>query len=184
MSLFKSAQRRQREQAARTLYGAIVEQARLPRFYEAWGVPDTLDGRFDMVVLHAWMVMRRLGGVEGGKDLAQDLFDLMFADMDHNLREIGVSDLAVGGKVKAMAKAFYGRCAAYDQGLASSPADLEAALARNLYGTVSPQAGQVTAMAEYLRCQADAVGTVAGDALLAGKVAFMPPVAPETTRQD
>src|SRR2546430_14212465 len=77
------------------IYGMIVAQAREPLFYRAMGVPDTVNGRFDMVLLHLWMVLRRLRPVEGGSGLSQALFDHFFADMDDNLREIGVGDLTV-----------------------------------------------------------------------------------------
>ena len=79
---------------AHDLYDTIVAQSRLPAFYQAGGVPDSVDGRFDLIVLHAVLVTRRLGGAgEPGKALAQELFDLMFADMDRSLREMGVGDL-------------------------------------------------------------------------------------------
>ncbi|WP_374466727.1 ubiquinol-cytochrome C chaperone family protein, partial [Ferrovibrio sp.] len=91
------------------LYRAIVAQSRQAGFYREHGVPDSLDGRFDMIVLHSFLVMRRLRRIGAAAEpLSQQLFDLMFADMDSNLREIGVGDLSVGKKVKAMAQAFYG----------------------------------------------------------------------------
>lgn len=119
------------------LYRQIVERARNPHFYADCGVPDSLDGRFDMVMLHAWLVIRRLRAIPpDGQARAQALFDLMFADMDSNLREIGVGDLSVGKRIKTMARAFYGRVDAYDAALASEAADaLADALKRNLYGT-------------------------------------------------
>lgn len=168
-------ERRRREQAAHDLYVAVVEQARRPEFYERMGVPDSVDGRFDLVVLHAFLVMRRLRAAgEGGKPLSQALFDLMFADMDQNLREMGVGDLSVGRKVKQMAKAFYGRVAAYEAAL-DDGARLEEALARNLYGTVDrPETGHVAAMARYLRAQHDHLASQPLETLSAGRVAFAP----------
>lgn len=80
------------ESAVRDAYGAIVEQARKPGFYGAAGVPDTATGRFAMVALHGFLAMDRLGREPQARDFAQDLFDLMFADMDRNLREMGVGD--------------------------------------------------------------------------------------------
>jgi cytochrome b pre-mRNA-processing protein 3 len=165
--------RRRRQAAAHALYSAAVEAARRPGFYVERGVPDTLDGRFDLVVVHAWLVIRRLKDLgQPGRDLSQELFDLMFADMDQNLRELGVGDLSVGNKVKQMAKAFYGRVAAYDHGLAAGQADLEAALARNLYGTVTVRPDQLSAMADWLRREATAIDTQAAEALLDGRVTF------------
>lgn len=160
------------------LYRAIVAQARKSDFYSRFGVPDTLDGRFDMIILHAFLVMRRLGRIGGeGPALSQALFDLLFADMDNSLREIGVGDLSVGKKVKLMAQAFYGRVEAYEAGLkASDPAVLRMALTRNLYGTVSPPNDGPEAMAAYIR-RADAVLALQPDTeIMAGKPAFSPPV--------
>ncbi len=166
--------------AAQALYGAVVEQARRPIFYRDLGVPDTLDGRFDMVVLHAFLVLRRLkaeGQAQG--PVGQALFDLMFADMDASLREMGVGDLSVGKKVKQMATGFYGRVAAYEQGLEAGAAALGEALRRNLYGTVEPTQGHVVAMAGYVRRQADLLATQPVAAVLAGQVRFGEP---ETVR--
>ena len=183
MPFRKFFQRRRRDQIAHELYVAVINQARLPDFYLRFAVPDSLDGRFDLIVLHAFLVMRRLRQVnaeEGGaqsREVAQSLFDLMFADMDQNLRELGVSDMSVGKRVKQMARAFYGRAAAYDDALAAGGAGLAEALRRNLYGTVEgePDAIVVQQMAEYLVTQAaHLTGQGAGD-LLAGKVTFKAP---------
>jgi cytochrome b pre-mRNA-processing protein 3 len=142
---------------ARLLYAQLVDQARVPAFYAAYGVPDSLDGRYEMLALHAFVALRRLKRDPGATDaLAQALFDAMFADMDRSLREIGVSDLAVGKRVKEMARGLYGRIAAYEGGLADgmTPAGdgLAGALARNVYGTVAaPPAGALEALARYVR---------------------------------
>lgn len=173
--------RRRDRPETRHLYAAIVVQARHPDFYRNHGVPDSLDGRFDMVILHAYLVMHRLNAMGGaGAGLAQSLFDFLFDDMDANLREIGVGDLSVGKRVKAMAKAFYGRSAAYDAGLAEpTDAPLLAALRRNLYGTVpdEPPPAALAAMARYLRENMAALAAQKDADLLAGKVAFLPPPA-------
>lgn len=168
-----SSDRRRRERVARELYHAAVTQARQPDFYARLGVPDTVDGRFDLVVLHSFLIMRRLGRIEGAKSLAQALFDLMFADMDQQLREMGVTDLAVGRKVRQMAEAFYGRVAAYEAAMAEGPAALAQALERNLYRTVAaPDAGHTAAMAAYLLRQDAHLGARPDDALTRGEVAF------------
>lgn len=184
MPFRKFFERRRRDQTAHDLYVAVINQARLPAFYLHYGVPDTLDGRFDLIVLHAFLVMRRLRQVtaeEGSeaRETAQALFDLMFADMDQNLRELGVSDMSVGKRVKQMARAFYGRAAAYDEALASEGAGLDEALRRNLYGTVEgeAEAAAVEAMAGYLLSQAAHLAAQPAPALLAGKVAFEAPAA-------
>jgi len=164
---------RRREQAARRLYAEVVAQSRHPDFYLRWGVPDTVDGRFDMVVLHAFLVMRRLGLADGkgsaeARALSQSLFDLMFADMDQNLREMGVSDLAVGNKIRKMVEAFYGRVAAYDAALGTVDDELAAALTRNIYREAPPTAEAPKALAAYLRRQAAALDRQPITALLEG----------------
>ena len=160
------------------LYRAIVAQSRKSDFYSRLGVPDTLDGRFDMIILHAFLVMRRLGrvGAEGAV-LNQALFDLLFADMDSSLREIGVGDLSVGKKMKIMAQAFYGRVEAYEAGLKTAEAStLQTALARNLYGTVAPPEQGLEAMTAYVK-RADAILTLQADnEIMAGNPAFSPPL--------
>ena len=103
------------------IYGMIVTQAREPLFYRDLGVPDTVNGRFDLLVLHLWMVLRRLRPMEGGAELSQALFDRFCDDMDANLREMGVGDLTVPKRMQAFGEAFYGRAAAYDLALDRRP---------------------------------------------------------------
>jgi cytochrome b pre-mRNA-processing protein 3 len=176
MSLWPGAGRRRRAEAeARRLYAAIVAAARRPGFYREGGVPDSLDGRFELLTLHVHLVLRRLKGEPAAADTAQALFDAMFADMDESLREIGVGDLGVGRRVKQMAEAFYGRVAAYDEGLAAAdPAVLEAALARNLYGTLPAAPPALGRMAEHLRTTAAALAGTPLERLLAGDLEFPP----------
>ncbi|MEK9968272.1 MAG: ubiquinol-cytochrome C chaperone family protein [Ferrovibrio sp.] len=159
------------------LYRRIVEQARQPDFYSRHGVPDSLDGRFDMIVLHSFLVMRRLRaiGSKAADDLSQDLFDLLFADMDVNLREIGVGDLGVGKRVKKMAQAFYGRVEAYEEGLtATDDGILSDALGRNLYGTTQPALTALIAMAAYMRAADSHLSAQSTAGIMAGNVDFPP----------
>jgi cytochrome b pre-mRNA-processing protein 3 len=114
------------------IYGMIVTQAREPLFYRDLGVPDTVNGRFDMLVLHLWMVLRRLKSVEGGEGLSQTLFDRFCDDMDANLREMGVGDLTVPKRMQAFGEAFYGRVAAYDLALTAGEEPLAQALCKNV----------------------------------------------------
>lgn len=166
--------RRRREQAANALYHALVEQARQPAFYTTHGVPDTLEGRYDMVILHAYLLLRRLGAIAGepARELAQDTFDLMFADMDQSLREMGVTDTGVGKRVRRMAEAFYGRVAAYDKAQEEGGDALERALGRNLYHTVTPEPGQLAAMAAYVRAQHGALAAQPDADVLVGRLTF------------
>jgi cytochrome b pre-mRNA-processing protein 3 len=114
------------------IYGMIVTQAREPLFYRDLGVPDTVNGRFDLLVLHLWMVLRRLKPIEGGAGFSQTLFDRFCDDMDANLRELGVGDLTVPKRMQAFGEAFYGRAAAYDLALAEGREPLAQALCRNI----------------------------------------------------
>jgi cytochrome b pre-mRNA-processing protein 3 len=151
----------------------LVTQARQPALYTACAIPDTVDGRFEMIALHAFLVMRRLKG--GGEDearFAQNLFDFMFADMDRNLRELGVGDLGVGKRIKAMAKSFYGRIAAYEQGLAAETGVLEAALLRTVYDGAAVDSRAVSALADYLRRTDQALAAQPLSALQTGQVTF------------
>lgn len=168
--------------AARHLFALIVERARDPAFYRLAGVPDTVDGRFEMIGLHLFLVLRRLREEERDKEqaraLAQSLFDIAFSNFDANLREMGVGDLSVGAKVKQMAQGFYGRAAAYDEGLADKEGgSVEAALRRNLFGTVTPTEAQLGAMAEYLRTGERTLLSHDMSELGAGRVRFGAPPA-------
>ena len=154
--------------AAELAYRRIVEQARQPGFFLYCGVPDTIDGRFELICLHAFLYLHRLKGEQPrSARLGRRFVAAMFADFDRSLREMGTGDLSVGREVKRMAEAFYGRFAAYEEGLAADDAVLRPALARNLFGTTAPEPAQLAAMAEYVRGQAAALsspghGRVAG----------------------
>lgn len=152
--------RREKEELVDALYAKAVTQARSPVFYAEREVPDTLDGRFDMLVLHVFLLLHRLGA-DGKpmKRITQALFDLMFADMDRSLREMGVSDMRIGKKVKEMARAFYGRVDAYEPALADE-GKLKEALARNLYAGVEVRPDSLSAMAQYIMTQAAALAAL------------------------
>jgi len=114
------------------IYGMIVTQAREPMFYQVLGVPDTVNGRFDLLLLHLWMVLRHLRGLPGGVELSQALFDHFCDDMDANLREMAVGDLKVPKQMQKLGEAFYGRAAAYDMGLSAGIEGLMEAINRNV----------------------------------------------------
>jgi cytochrome b pre-mRNA-processing protein 3 len=151
------------------LYNACVAQARQPEFYRAFGVPDTIDGRFDLLLLHAFLVMRRLGDEAEAK---QALFDLMFADMDRSLREMGVGDMSVGKKMRPMIAAFYGRAKAYDNGLAGDDGALAEALRRNLYGKTAAEPEKTGLLTAYVRRAAEALDRQPLATIFAGKPLF------------
>ena len=157
------------------LYGAIVAQARSPGFYRAYGVPDTVEGRFDMIVLHLVLLFRRLTrDPNADRGLTQCLFDRFCLDMDHNLREMGVSDLAVPKQMRKLGEAFYGRAEAYERALSagSSGEPLVSALARNIFaegGVPSPKASRLATYVLEAERQLDAAE---GAAIAAGSLVF------------
>jgi cytochrome b pre-mRNA-processing protein 3 len=173
--------RSRRKDTADRLYRNLVEQARRPVFYTDFGVADTVEGRFDLLALHVALAMRRLKRADAAnaseaKALTQALVDLMFADMDVNLRETGVSDISIGRKVRKLAEALYGRLSVYDAalGMGDPSARIETmaqALSRNLYRTVAlhPAADR---MAYYAFDLDAALKTQADAALLKGEIAF------------
>lgn len=167
--------RTRRQDAAEELYQSLVAQARQPVFYTAYGVPDSRDGRLEMVSLHAILVMRRLRD-EGraGQALAQRLFDVMFVDLDHHVREWGVGDLSVGKHVKKLAQSFLGQAAALDPVLAArDSAALADLLRRNVYSEVAdPAPAAVAQLAAYLLRQERWLAEQPAADLLAGTVHF------------
>lgn len=169
--------RRRHERLGFELYGKVVAAAREPFFYRDLGVPDTLDGRFDLVGLHAFLVIRRLSALPPpGPDVAQAVFDAMFSDMDINLREMGVSDLAVGKRVKAMWEAFHGRANVYATAIADSDAAVLAeALARNVWRGQVPDAETPRRLAALVRRQAAMLEALPAEALVAAQLRFEAP---------
>jgi cytochrome b pre-mRNA-processing protein 3 len=156
-------------------YTSIVEHARAPDFFTRLDVPDTLDGRYEMIALHMFLVLNRLKAEhDETAEYAQALFDAMFADLDRGLREMGATDMGVGKRVKEMAKGFYGRIAAYEKGLESDDQTLSEALKRNLYGTVQPQAEAVAAVGRYIRNQAKTLARQPIAAFFDNNIRFYP----------
>jgi cytochrome b pre-mRNA-processing protein 3 len=134
------------------ILGEIVAAARRPALYEAVGAPDRFDGRFELLALHAGLVLRRLAALGGLADfIAQDIVDGVFTHFDDTLREMGLSDIAVSKRLKAMGSAFYGRNAAYSAALdAGSIAELADALKRNVYGSDPNAAAKSAELALYI----------------------------------
>lgn len=168
------------------LYGAIVAQARSPVFYTHYGVSDSVEGRFELIVLHLMLVLRRLGAgrvvasergpsLGPGSAVGQRLFDVFCRDLDDNLREMGVGDLAVPRRMRQFGEAFYGRQAAYAAALgAVDPQELEKALARNILG--EGNAGEKAApLARYMRAAAAQLDAQPEDAMIAGRAVFPSP---------
>jgi cytochrome b pre-mRNA-processing protein 3 len=176
MALLGMFRRRPHERAGFELYGAAVAAARDPRLFAGLGVPDTVEGRFDLVSLHVALLIRRLrtDADARGPALAQAVFDAMFADMDVNLREMGVGDLSVGKRVRGLWEAFHGRALAYEAALDSpDPAALADAIARNVWRGEPPE-GAPAALAALARVQAEHLAGQEIAALAAGRAAFRP----------
>jgi cytochrome b pre-mRNA-processing protein 3 len=140
-----------RDATIASLYGTIVAQARLPAFYQAYGVPDTVNGRLEMIMLHVVLLLRRLEGEAVPlRALGQALFDEFCRDMDESMREMGVGDLAVPKKMRRIGAAFYGRQAAYRAALdASDERPLAAVLQRNVFAG-APEGAAASRLAAYI----------------------------------
>lgn len=161
------------------IYGMIVTQAREPIFYRDLGVPDTVNGRFDLLLLHLWLLLRRLRTAHGGVDLSQALFDRFCEDMDDNLREMGVGDQTVPKRMRAFGEAFYGRIQAYDQAIETGAEALAQAICKNiLNGAGIDQARRLAAYAEATNAD---FGQTGDPALLLGSFTFPAPLREDET---
>ena len=171
----KRSRTRQDAGIAHSLYGAIVTQARSPAFYRDFGVADAIDGRFDLIVLHAFLLLEKLRACGApGAALSQEVVDLFFLDMDRSLREMGVGDMGVPRRIKTMAQSFFGRSTAYRQAAAGGArAALADAIGRNLFPDLEHAPPAAAALADYV------LASLAQDdgALLGGRVTFPDPLA-------
>ena len=162
-------------ESATKLFDKTVEQARNPHFYAEWDVPDTVEGRYDMITLHMVLVLRRLGDErEATQGFAQTLFNVMFKNMDQSLRELGVGDLKVAKKVRELAEMFYGRAGVYEVGIFDQdvPA-LASALSRNVWSEeAAPYAPD---LARYTIAAAATLSAQPISALISGEVRFPEP---------
>lgn len=154
--------------AASDLYAAIVAGARQEKFYTKLAVPDTLDGRFDMIVLHIFLVLDRLKGES--ESFRQRLTDVFFSDLDRTLREMGVGDLSVSKKIRPMAEAYAGRIKAYAMAIDQGGAALVEALQRNVYaGDANPNAKELANWMKDIRAK---LAAIPAPKLLAGELDF------------
>jgi cytochrome b pre-mRNA-processing protein 3 len=160
------------------LYGMIVAQARSPEFYRGYGVPDTVAGRFEMIVVHLVLVLRRLRGASAAAAAAgQKVFDRFCQDMDDNFREMGIGDLGVPKQMRKVGEAFFGRAKAYETALDQADvAPLIAAVGRNIFGAAEPPAG-ARFIATYMREAARRLDATSERDLAAGRLEFPNPAA-------
>jgi cytochrome b pre-mRNA-processing protein 3 len=160
------------------LHGEIVAAARRPALFLGLGAPDTFDGRFEMVTLHAGLAMRRLSGLSSvGTEIAQELADCVFRHFDDGLREMGIGDTGVPKRMKRLAEAFYGRNKAYGEALDEPTNDrLVLALARNVYGAADIAAAPMApALAQFTRACVRALDDQSLEQLAAGRISFPEP---------
>ena len=169
-------ERRQRRELATRLLAVIIDQARRPAFYASYGVPDTMLGRYEMVCLHAYLLLRRLKRVGGqGPRIAQTLHDRIFDEFDVALREAGLGDMGISKRIKKLARNLHGRLSAYEHGLAAGDTEMAAALRRNLYASVDPTDAQVAAMIAYMRHARAVVDDCEAEALWDARPVFPEP---------
>jgi cytochrome b pre-mRNA-processing protein 3 len=158
------------------LYGEIVAAARQPVLYSDWQVPDTPLGRYEMLALHLFLILHRLRAETGTvRDVAQELTDEFFKEVEHSIRELGIGDMGVPKRMKKLARMFYGRVGAYDGALdADDPAAMAAALTRN----VRPEAEswpQAADLAAYAFAARDALAQQPAESFVAGSLTFPRP---------
>jgi cytochrome b pre-mRNA-processing protein 3 len=176
--IFTLFRRNSRQDTISTLYGTIVAQARLPCFYREYGVADTVNGRFDLLVLHLATILDRLAEDPELRDIGQALFDRFCQDMDHNLREMGVGDLSVPKEMQRIGEAFYGRAQAYRNALAVHGEEaLVEALTRNIYGGTPLAPAAPARLAAYIREAVRDVRAQQPAELVAGKLRMPDPKA-------
>jgi cytochrome b pre-mRNA-processing protein 3 len=168
----------QTQSQAETLFEALNEQARRPEFFEHFEVPDTVEGRFEILALHVFLAIRRLKRDAPASDrLSKALQEAFFRRLDHALRELGVGDLSIGRKIRGLAEAFYGRASAYERAIGEGDAALAAALARNVHESADAARGRL--LADYVmkadlqlagRPGDDLAGAIAELAALSGAI--------------
>jgi cytochrome b pre-mRNA-processing protein 3 len=159
-----------------TLYGMIVAQARLPCFYRDYAVADTVNGRFDLIVLHLALVLDRLAQDPALQALGQGIFDRFCQDMDHNLREMGIGDLKVPKQMRRLGEAYYGRSQAYRVAWAAKDdCALVETLERNIYGGLPAASATAPRLAAYMREALRDLGAQPSASLAGGELHFPEP---------
>lgn len=142
-NLFK--QKNSHHHQAQALYQGALNNTREAVFYDGCGVPDTFDGRFDLLLVHIFIQLNRQMSAPGYDAVSQDLFDLTFLNMEETLREMGIGDMGIPKHMRRMMTAFNGRMHAYQSGLEGGKDALEKALRRNLFGTQDDTPGEAIA---------------------------------------
>lgn len=160
--------------AARNLYDQLSLAAREPSLYGLGKVADTPDGRFELLALHAAVVFTRLSKRgEQAEETSQEVFDILFSTMDHALRELGVGDISVGKRIRKLAESFYGRLAAYHDGIQGGEAKFEAltqAIATHVLETNDPTHPLAVVLAKRVVAWADKLEQQSDMDLMAGRM--------------
>jgi cytochrome b pre-mRNA-processing protein 3 len=175
--IFPLFRRRRAADTIAILYGMIVAQARLPAFYQVYRVPDTVDGRFELILLHLYLFLRHSDRDPIDRELGQQVFDLFCRDMDRNLREMGISDLKVPKEMQRIGEAFYGRAGAYEAAIAAD--DIGAvvkSLSRNVYGSESAEPEAAARLGAYMMSAMAALSRQDRDAIQKGTIGFPAPI--------
>ncbi|WP_299864520.1 ubiquinol-cytochrome C chaperone family protein [uncultured Hoeflea sp.] len=158
-------------------YELITEAARAPVFYENMDVPDTVMGRFEMITIHLVLYLRRTGASSGvATDIAQEIVDAFFEDVDHSIRELGIGDMGVPKRMKKFARMFYGRLKSYGQALDDGDISaLDEALRRNIYPEPAVEPPALQALAAWTLDADQRLKDVSDDEIAAGQVSFPEP---------
>ena len=176
-SLFQSKKTAEILHSVGTIYSIIVDTARKPVFYSKLSVPDTVDGRFDMIILHMFFVLNRLQHSDAGdsKAFSQQLFDYMFSDMERSLRELGVGEVGVPKHMKRMMKGFNGRMDQYHTSLEQNDTQaLTESVRKNIFfGADNVTSDQVKQMTTYAKAQYAHINKASIEDILSGTLTFM-----------
>ena len=164
---------RREANAAHDLYVATIVAARDPWLFNDCGVPDTPEGRFEALTLMAFIVLNRLKDIEGAAGVSQAYFDIMFEDIDANLREMGVGEATIAKRMKKLAGSFYGRVKTYDEALTSDETtEWPLTIKRYLFDEVEVSDEIVAAVATYSAGIAQSIAMQSADDLVAGRITF------------
>ena len=175
--MFKYYNQKRRDQhIAHEIYGSIVAQARSPYFYTGCEVPDTVEGRFEMLVLHMTLIINRLKNTEkNGQEIGRLISEAFIDDLDDSFREMGIGDLAVPKRMKTASEAYFGRLHAYGDALDhENLEELEQAIDRNFSQSANPASVNARTLAQYMMRTAKMLKEVNIEDLTAGRLSFSP----------
>ncbi|MEZ5690208.1 MAG: ubiquinol-cytochrome C chaperone family protein [Rickettsiales bacterium] len=158
-----------KDMAAHHAYVSLVKYSRNPYFYQLCEVEDTIDGRFDVIILHIFMVTHCIR--DKNPEFIRNLWEVFFSDMDRNLREMGTSDTGIGKRIKKMVKAFYGRMDSYEKSL-DNKEKLTESLKRNLYRGKEVEPQHVSSIVAYIKRNIDYINGQDVDLIAEGKLDF------------